>query len=184
MNKLWHNSSVSKIYFNRNCADALEDFIWQQTLSPLNEGNAEIPEIGGIIMGKAYRQKNTRIYKIHAKQFVPINPEYHDVYRFEFSRESIAKDLGDIQDEHPDLILVGWFHTHPGHGLFLSKPDLRIHDSFFKESYQFAMEIDTLTEKYDTAFFTRMKNNKVNNRKDLKEHTEWFSWRKTTRNDR
>ena len=176
MAELWQDSCVSEIYFKEECINSLENFIQEQNLSPLNEGNTEIPEIGGIFMGKVYQHKSKNTYKVHTEQFVPINPEYHDVYRFEFSKESIAKDLGDIQKKYTDLILVGWFHTHPGHGLFLSKPDLRIHDSFFKESYQFAMEIDTISSRLDTAFFTRMKNNKVNNRKNLKEHAKWFMW--------
>lgn len=131
-------------------------------------------------MGKPYKLKGKNTYKVLIEQFVPINPEYHDVYRFEFSKESIAKDLGNIQDNYPELMLVGWFHTHPGHGLFLSKPDLRIHDSFFKEPYQLAMEIDTLTPQFEAAFFTRMNNGKVNNRKDLKKQAKWFSWLEAT----
>ncbi|MCB0630861.1 MAG: hypothetical protein KDD15_14040, partial [Lewinella sp.] len=56
------------------------------------------------------------------------------------------------------------------------KPDLRIHDSFFREHYQFAMEIDSLTNGLDTGFFTRMSDGKVNNRRNLIPGTPWYSW--------
>ena len=59
---------------------------------------------------------------------------------------------------------------------FLSKPDLTIHEGFFQEPYQFAMEIDSLTENLDTAFFTRDKNGNINNQDRLLPGVQWFSW--------
>ncbi len=178
-NSLWADSIVSNIYLHQECVSELEEFLVQQNLKPLDEKEGEIPEIGGVLMGTPFRLQATDTYEVLVEKFVPIQPEHHDLYRLEFSTTSLAKDLGDIQDKYPELILVGWFHTHPGHGLFLSRPDLRIQDTFFKAPYQFAMEIDSLTKRLDTAFFTRMKDGRVNNRNDLKKHTEWFSWRYT-----
>ena len=98
-----------------------------------------------------------------------IRSKEDNVYRLEFDSDSIAKDLVHFMDEHPSYQLVGWFHTHPGHGLFLSKPDLRIHLGHFNQPYQFAMEIDSLTENLDTTFFTwKTKVPEMNNAKDLK----------------
>ena len=173
---LWSDSQISEIIFTKTAIEDLDHFLKEQNLVPLREQEGQIPEIGGILLGKPFSGKGTADYRVLVEEFVPINPEYHDTYQLEFSAHSLAKDLGDIQDKYPDMILVGWFHTHPGHGLFLSRPDLRIHDSFFKESYQFAMEIDSISDRLDTGFFTRMHNGKVNNRRDRKADSNWFSW--------
>lgn len=80
-----------------------------------------------------------------------------------------------MQDLFPELVVVGWFHTHPGHGLFLSPPDLNI-QKHFREPYQFAMEIDSLTENLDTGFFTRRSNGDMNNTEHLRPGARWFAW--------
>lgn len=173
---LWENTMISSVIFTDKGVTQLDNFLQKENLKPLKEQDGQIPEIGGILLGKPFLSKATAMYRVLVEAFVPIEAAYSDVYQLEFSAHSLAKDLGNIQDQYPELMLIGWFHTHPGHGLFLSRPDLRIHDSFFRESFQFAMEIDSLTDRLDTAFFTRMNNGKVNNRKNLKPNTPWYSW--------
>jgi hypothetical protein len=84
-------------------------------------------------------------------------------------------ELADVQDNFPNLETIGWFHTHPGHGLFLSQPDLRIHEGFFRQPFQVAMEIDTLSPNLDTAFFTRSQSGAINNT-NLRIADGWFRW--------
>ena len=42
----------------------------------------------------------------------------------------------------PDEQIVGWYHSHPGFGIFLSGHDLFIHENFFNTPSQIAMVID------------------------------------------
>ncbi len=171
----WHDTIIVGIYFTKNSIHHLDHFLVTQNLKPVQENEGSVPEIGGILMGRPHLYGVDGKYRIVVNEFVPINPEFHDVFQLEFSTESLVKDLGDIQDQYPNDTAVGWFHTHPGHGLFLSKPDLVIQEQFFGEPYQFAMEIDSLTEKLDTAFFTRTMNGEINNTNDKKQ-ASWFSW--------
>ena len=53
---------------------------------------------------------------------------------------------------------------------------MTIQDGFFKQPYQFAMEIDPLTERMDTAFFTRQKNGQTNNQFTRNPGLSWFAW--------
>ena len=118
-NALWEDTAVSQIFFNQQSIEKLDGFLTEQNLNPLHEQEGQIPEIGGILLGRPFWSETTNSYRILVEEFVPIDPEYHDRYQLEFSAQSMAKDLGDIQDQFPELMLVGWFHTHPGHGLFL-----------------------------------------------------------------
>ena len=43
---------------------------------------------------------------------------------------------------HPDQAIVGWYHTHPGLGVFLSERDLFIHRNFFADASHVAVVID------------------------------------------
>jgi proteasome lid subunit RPN8/RPN11 len=53
--------------------------------------------------------------------------------------------------DHGRETIVGWFHTHPGFGTFISKEDLFIHANYFEAPFQIACVCDPVADK--TAFF-------------------------------
>lgn len=173
----WLDSIIAEICLSKKAVQDLDNFLHGQREQHLDEPEGSIPEIGGFLMGKFCFSEKKQRYRVALEEFVPIVPEENTVYQLQFSTESLVRELGDMQDKYPELAVVGWFHTHPGHGLFLSKPDLTIHDGFFRESYQFAMEIDTMTENLDTGFFTRTVAGTVNNQDSLLPESRWFEWK-------
>jgi proteasome lid subunit RPN8/RPN11 len=44
--------------------------------------------------------------------------------------------------EYSDARIVGWYHSHPGFGVFLSEHDLFIHQNFFSSPHQIAWVFD------------------------------------------
>jgi proteasome lid subunit RPN8/RPN11 len=44
--------------------------------------------------------------------------------------------------KYPDARIVGWYHSHPGFGVFLSDHDLFIHQNFFSSPQQIAWVYD------------------------------------------
>ena len=49
-------------------------------------------------------------------------------------------------EKYPDKKIVGWQHTHPGYGIFLSNYDLFIHENFFNLPFQIAYVIDPVQQ--------------------------------------
>ncbi len=49
-------------------------------------------------------------------------------------------------DFPPDEQIVGWYHSHPGFGIFLSGHDLFIHENFFSGPSQIAIVVDPLAQ--------------------------------------
>ena len=49
-----------------------------------------------------------------------------------------------LAERYPDesAVMVGWYHTHPGFGIFLSGMDLFIHQNFFTQKWHVAMVLD------------------------------------------
>ena len=43
---------------------------------------------------------------------------------------------------YPDKLVLGWYHTHPAYGVFLSEHDMFIHRNFFAEPHHVAVVID------------------------------------------
>ena len=59
-----------------------------------------------------------------------------------FTHEAWHQMLEHKQCQYADELIVGWYHTHPGLGVFLSGQDLFIHQYFFADSMQVALVID------------------------------------------
>jgi len=60
--------------------------------------------------------------------------------------------MNNVKDsEFPKKRIVGWYHTHPQFGIFLSPQDLFIHENFFNLPWQTAFVIDPVSE--DEGFF-------------------------------
>jgi proteasome lid subunit RPN8/RPN11 len=49
--------------------------------------------------------------------------------------------------EFPDARIVGWYHSHPGFGIFLSDHDTFIHKNFFSAPEQIAWVVDPHTDE-------------------------------------
>lgn len=176
MSKLWDRSSVLTIYFQRKCIYQIDSFLKEENIEKYKEDEGKMPEIGGFLLGSYTFYEAEGTYEVTFEEFVPIASENISRYELEFSTASIVKELGDAQDSFPNLSLIGWFHTHPGHGLFLSTPDLKLHRGFFSERYQIAMEIDSLSGQLDTGFFSWKNAHKMNNVSDLSNPPDWLSW--------
>ena len=52
----------------------------------------------------------------------------------------------EMETKHADKKVVGWYHTHPGFGVFLSGMDLFIQDNFFNLPWQIAWVYDPIGE--------------------------------------
>lgn len=51
-----------------------------------------------------------------------------------FPRQRLAEVANDIVEGRIKGRIVGWYHSHPGHGLFLSQTDLDTHMQFYQFS--------------------------------------------------
>ena len=50
----------------------------------------------------------------------------------------------EIDKKFPGQKIVGWIHTHPNFGIFLSEYDKFIQENFFREEYQIAYVVDPI----------------------------------------
>ncbi|WP_035353622.1 Mov34/MPN/PAD-1 family protein [Edaphobacter aggregans] len=58
------------------------------------------------------------------------------------------EEIYRIKDKHyPDERIVGWYHSHPGFGVFLSEHDLFIQQNFFSSPGQVAWVYDPQTDE-------------------------------------
>lgn len=98
-------------------------------------------EVGGVLLGKVFKYQN--IVFIDVKDYIQATKYKNTSVSFTFTQES-WNDIHNKMDDKKDLKIVGWYHTHPGHGIFLSGADLYIHNNFFEKYWQVALVVDPL----------------------------------------
>lgn len=113
-------------------------------------------ELGGMLLGELATDSVTPLVRILAA----IEARHTEATQtsIKFTHEA-WNDINEIKDsKYPNLRIVGWFHTHPGFGVFLSRWDMFIQENFFNLPWQVAYVVDPLGK---TSGFFRWENGKV-----------------------
>jgi len=80
-----------------------------------------------------------------------IIPGYNetDAVSCTFPRDRLAQVASDIVEGRITGKIVGWYHSHPGHGLFLSQTDLDTHMQFYQFShYSLSLVVDPKSKEF------------------------------------
>lgn len=97
-------------------------------------------EVGGILLGNITADAGNLIIWIQAH----IEARFTEARQgsVTFTHQSWNCMHEERERSYPDLSIVGWFHTHPGFGIFLSPHDVFIHRNFFDMLGQIAYVVD------------------------------------------
>ena len=119
-------------------------FIREETLeSILDYSNLDLRrEIGGFLVGGYFLDSESDIHYVEINHFSPAVDAKSQAASLTFTHETWSQANEDIRRRFPDQRILGWHHTHPGLGLFLSEYDLFIHRNFFSQPWQIAMVVD------------------------------------------
>lgn len=111
-------------------APGVRDAIYQHVYTdPRNE-------LGGMLIG------DRREHAMVIVGAIPAVGSQGDVTSLTFTHEAWAHVWGEIDRRYPGAQILGWYHSHPGHGIFLSRHDRFIHRHFFGEPWQVAIVVD------------------------------------------
>ena len=95
-------------------------------------------EVGGILVGKMSEGSTV------VTAAIPAEKASVGSANVTFTHEVWEEVLPIIDRDHPDESMVGWYHSHPGFGIFLSEYDLFIQQNFFSDPAMVALVIDPL----------------------------------------
>lgn len=122
------------IFLNHRVAIAME----RHTLSDTTV------ELGGVLLGHEAVDDRTGapfvwiVGSLEAKHYA--NTEAS----FTYTHDSWAEIRQARERSFPDLDIVGWYHTHPDFGIFLSGHDQFLHRHFFGQPLQVAYVVDPI----------------------------------------
>ena len=107
-------------------------------------------EHGGILTGEVFEDPGGRYYVVVRAAIAAHNPSASSTH-LQFLPES-WKPIWDMLYSDPSLRIVGWYHTHPRLGVFLSGTDLRTQRLYFSAPWQIAIVIDPVSKEIGYFF--------------------------------
>ncbi len=133
------------IFLDRKPADAIERHALRDTSV----------ELGGIILGMECVDDQTGEPFVWVTESLEAKHYENTQASFTYTHDSWEEITRERDRLYPDLDIVGWYHTHPDFGIFLSSHDLFIHRNFFDQPLQVAYVVDPIRQ---TRGFFRWRN--------------------------
>jgi len=120
-------------------------------------------EVGGWLIGKWRVDRTTDEEFIVVESTLPARFTRHGGTFLTFTQDSQVALQNDLESRFPGKELVGWYHTHPRMGVFLSHYDAWLHQNFFPTHYQVALVIEPYTAA--GGFFVRRSDGELDPRR-------------------
>jgi len=103
-------------------------------------------ETGGFLLGRVGFDVHRSAWHVEIDEMLPVQPLTQNPVHFSFTWRDV--DRARNQREATGKALVGWYHTHPGLGIFLSETDLgKTHRVLFNEPFQVALVYDPVRRR-------------------------------------
>lgn len=124
------------IYLELETADAIERHALRDTTV----------ELGGILLGKECVDTQTGQPFVLVTRWLEAKHYENTQASFTYTHDSWEEITRERERRYPDLDIVGWYHTHPDFGIFLSGHDQFLHRNFFAQPLQVAYVIDPIRQ--------------------------------------
>lgn len=99
-------------------------------------------EVGGVLLGGFFQSDKGPFIEI-TDLIEATTAEGTDV-SLTFTHETWAQIHAELAQRPAGTRIVGWYHSHPGLGVFLSSQDEFIHTSFFADPWHVAIVVDPI----------------------------------------
>jgi len=117
-------------------------------------------EVGGALIGLWCVDRDTREQFVVVQHLLPARHTRQGSVYLTFTQDTLVDFQDDLDRNHKGKRIVGWYHTHPKMGIFLSHYDTWLHNHFFPESWQVALVVEP--HKSLGGFFIRHTNGSLN----------------------
>lgn len=110
-------------------------------------------EVAGVLVGPRPEKQPDGRYVVHIFDTIIAKHTVMHGASVTYTPESWRYLNDKLAKRYPDetAVMVGWYHTHPGFGIFLSGMDLFIHQNFFTQIWHTALVLDPIAKR--SGFF-------------------------------
>jgi proteasome lid subunit RPN8/RPN11 len=104
-------------------------------------------EQGGILFGHAYQDPNYDRSYVEITAAIPAPATIGTGSHLEFTSESWSGIMEYARKKHPQENIVGWYHSHPNIGVFMSATDWRTQRAFFYHPWSVSIVCDPVRQE-------------------------------------
>lgn len=106
-------------------------------------------ESGGVLVGHAFKslKEGSETTFVIVSGFIRQESQRRSAVHFTVGPDEIQAARAVLAGEYPGLQVVGWYHSHPNHGVFLSGQDMSIVSGIYSATWHIALVIDPVREK-------------------------------------
>jgi proteasome lid subunit RPN8/RPN11 len=123
-------------------AASYQPIVKQSVLDQVREHGESEPEVEvcGVLIGSVYENPTAAL--VYVDDCIRGNHASGKSTQVTFTTDTWDYIHKVMEQKHPGKQIVGWYHTHPGFGIFLSEMDLFIHRNFFSAHHHVAYVYD------------------------------------------
>jgi proteasome lid subunit RPN8/RPN11 len=122
-------------------SSAAHDTMWRHARGTVaGQGQEDIKEVGGILVGQLFQDQHGPYLEVNAA--IVAEHTRNEGTEVTFTPETWAQ-VNRVKDQkYATDKIVGWYHTHPNFGIFLSDRDQFLHRHSFPQPWGLAYVID------------------------------------------
>lgn len=123
------------------------DAIWRharESLEQKDRTDGQVLEVGGILLGNVYKDAQGPFLDVSAA--IVAEHTQNQGTQMTFTPETWDQVNRMREERFPKLRIVGWYHTHPDFGIFLSDVDKFTHASYFSQPWTTAFVVDPVRQ--------------------------------------
>lgn len=115
-------------------------------------------EVGGVLIGRWCADGDGQFVVV--EHMIPARYTRQSSVYLTFTKDSLVDFHVEIDKHFQGKEIVGWYHTHPNMGVFLSYYDTWLHHHFFPEPWQVALVVEPRSAA--GGFFIRQQDGELN----------------------
>ena len=104
--------------------------------------SSDTVEVGGVLVGDWCIDEETGEQFVIVKHALAARHTLQGNVYLTFTQDSLVDLHDQIEKRFEGERIVGWYHTHPRMGIFLSHYDTWLHKNFFPEPWQVALVVE------------------------------------------
>lgn len=132
-------------------------------------------ESGGVLVGHPFRTFDGQTTFVVITAAVPQHSQDRSGGHFTVGPVQIAEARREMEQRYSGLIAVGWYHSHPGHGVFLSGQDMTIVRSIYDAPWHVALVVDP--QRVKEGIFVGPEGMQIGHRGDQPRGMSWVGLR-------
>lgn len=134
------SSKNEAIEYRKRSVKGVSIFVSEEALNNMiyHAEDGDNKEVMGLMMGITYCDEEGNYSIVSGTATSGLDSDDVSV---RFNRESL-EELFESLDNFKNEVIVGWYHSHPGFGCYLSDTDINTHKGIFGEEPGYAIVID------------------------------------------